>query len=225
MSIWFFGERQRLLDKAREQEQMQYDATYDLTNLGESLILVLVSGISPHLSRRIFDCYPIFSLIPLFDSTYLMDDAQRNLSASQEYQSLLGQINSIAGDVIAKSIQREHHESLNQADQVDTVPALGDIPSPGRKRAARFGQVHSASEKQPLEISPPSSSTTSLRDDVSFQKQHADLANELSGEISLRPAIKSFSNDDVRLAAYLLVRAGLLSVAEVKLSLPLNRKY
>ena len=57
--------------------------------------------------------------------------------------------------------------------------------------------------------------------------RHIALRAELSSETSLRPTIKSFpdDDDDVRFAAYLLVRAGLDSIAQIKLSLPLNRKY
>ena len=157
-----------------------------------------MSGISPHLFPPQIRLSPDFLDDSALDSAYLTDGAQRNLPASQEYQSSLDQINAIAGGVIAKSIRREHRESLNNPDRVDTAPDLGDLPSPGQKRTARFGQGHSAAKKRPLEISHPSSPTTSLRDGASFQQQLAVSVKELSGEISLRSALKSFSHDDVR---------------------------
>ena len=164
---------------------------------------------------------PDFTLNPEFMS----DDAQRNLTSSQEYQSLLSRMNEIAGDVIAKSIQVEYHEPFPEADNAVTARALGDLPSPGRRRAHRVGDSVPNSKKRPLEILPPSSSSTPFRDDSLFQQRHLALATELREEISLRPALKSFSDDDIHFAAYLLVRAGLGSISEIKLSLPLNRKY
>ena len=164
----------------------------------------------------------------LDNSSFLTDDAQRNLSASREYQSLLGQMNALAGDVVAKSIQREFREPfLNDMDQVPTanVPALEDSPSTGRKRASRFGQIISVAKKRPLDVSARSNADNPLRGDVLFQGKYAKLVSDLLEEISLRPVPKSFSNDDVQFAAYILVRAGLTSVTEIKLALPLNRKY
>ena len=51
------------------------------------------------------------------------------------------------------------------------------------------------------------------------------MERELHADVALRPTLASFSFSDVEFAAYLLVRGGLKSPSDVKLSLPLNRKY
>ena len=138
---------------------------------------------------------------------------------------LLSQLNAVSENIVAHSANVEYHELFANDDAATETGLLG-LPSPGRKRPIRSGLDHSSSsKKRSLEIAPPSSSTDPLLNDVSFQSRLAVLTEELLTEVSLRPSLTSFSPEDVKFAAYILVRGGLDSVAAVKLALPLNRKF
>ena len=62
-------------------------------------------------------------------------------------------------------------------------------------------------------------------EDIGFQTRVSTLSKELNGEISLRPSLQHFVSEDVHFTAYILARSGLDSVDDIKLSLPLNRKF
>ena len=168
---------------------------------------------------------PSFAPIVPTDSALLSQDAQRNLLESQEYQSLLSQLNDVAHNIAARSAPLEHYEA-GPNDDVRTEALVIDAASPARKRPNRPGFNNSSAKKRNLEIPPPSSASADpFLNDPDFQKRHADFVTELLAEIALRPSFKPFSTEDVHFAAYILVRGGLDSVEAVKLALPLNRKF
>ena len=87
------------------------------------------------------------------------------------------------------------------------------------------GAPSSSERTAVLGITPPSAIANPWINGAAFKFKHESLSNGMRAEIALRPLLPSFSGDEVGFAAYIFIRGGLRSTMDIKLSLPLNRKY
>ena len=204
-------ERQRLLDEAAERDATRLRLGDDGAGVG---------AFPPENTQEIAQNLSHSAIVPAGYSLSL--DASQTLAENEEYQQLLREMNALASGLLASSANPI--VVPNESDGLPIDDLIRSVPVPGRKRP-RPEDASSSAKKPLLEIPPPSMCENPLQNDSDFRAQHASLSEEILAEISLRPTLQSFSQSDANFTAYLLVRGGLSSIAAIKLSLALNRKY
>ena len=155
---WLDSERQRFLTMALAQESNNQDPFAGAVDFPDFMDNGMGVGAIPPLRQGEIRIAPSFIPSSSLNLDHLTSDAQLNLSASSEYQSLLLRLNAVAGDVIARSTQFDLDLECPRDEEAATAHVFDAIPSPGRKRNAQGDFIQSGSKKRPpskLTLLPP----------------------------------------------------------------------